>query len=191
MHGSVLRGLAARLALATTVLATTVLALTVTGASAQDAAASAALKTEIETLNRQMEAAFNRGDLLGVAAFYADDSRLLGPGQVVTGRTNVNEYWTKLKAPRSWTLDVLEVGGSRDSAWQWGRSTLVTGPEGKTNTSIVEFILLWKRQPSGDLKIYVDMYVSPPRPRKEPDKLSPPSAPAAVPASPSAPDAGR
>ena len=34
----------------------------------------AALRREVEALNRDMEAAFNRGDLKAVAAFYADNA---------------------------------------------------------------------------------------------------------------------
>src|SRR5215470_16576488 len=107
-----------------------------------------------------MTAAFDRGDLTAVARFYADDARILGPrGDVTRGRKDIDAYWTQIREPRSWKLEVLEIGGSVDQPWQLGRSTLVTGTAGKESTSIVSFIVLWRRQPDGKLKIYVDMYV--------------------------------
>lgn len=33
-----------------------------------------------------------------------------------------------------------------------------------TSTSIVDFLGVWKRQADGTLKLYIDMYVSAPRP---------------------------
>ena len=122
--------------------------------------AQQALRREIEALNRQMEEAFNRGDLRAVARFYADDGRVVGPGGMdVRGRAALDEYWTGIRQPRSWKLDVLTVDGTRDMAWQLGRSTLVAGPEGSP-PSVVDFLLVWKRQPDGALKIQVDFYHS-------------------------------
>jgi ketosteroid isomerase-like protein len=124
-----------------------------------------ALRREIEAQNVAMTTAFNRGDLAAVAKLYADDARIMGPGDPpVRGRKAIDAYWTQLKQPRSWKLVVLEVGGSADEPWQLGRSTLVTGAAGQERTSIVDFIVLWRRGPGGKLRIYVDMYVPGPKP---------------------------
>ena len=77
----------------------------------------------------------------------------------VRGRAALDEYWTGIRQTRSWKLDVLAVDGTRDMAWQLGRSTLVAGPEGSP-PSVVDFLLVWKRQPDGALKIQVDFYHS-------------------------------
>ena len=117
-----------------------------------------ALRREIESLNRGMEAAFNRGDMKAVAAFYADDGQVIGPnGPAARGRQAIDEYWAGVRQPRSWKLDVLQVDGTREMAWQLGRSTLVAGPEG-SRVSIVDFIAIWKRQPDGTMKITMDFY---------------------------------
>jgi ketosteroid isomerase-like protein len=116
-------------------------------------------------VNRAMTEAFDRGDLTAVARFYADDARILGPGaKAVQGRKAIDAYWTGIKNGKSWKLEVLEVGGGAQDPWQLGRSTLISGAAGQERTSIVDFIVLWRRQPDGKLKIYVDMYVPAPKP---------------------------
>lgn len=120
---------------------------------------TAALRREVEQLNRGMEAAVNRGDLKGAAAFYADDAIVRTAGQIVAqGRKQVDEYFTGIAHAKSWKLDVIQVGGTRDNAWQVGRSTLVHGqPE---RTSVVQFLVVWTRQPDGQLRISLDYYHS-------------------------------
>lgn len=128
-----------------------------------------AIRRELAAVNAAMAATFNRGDYLGAARFYSDDAQIIGAGDVrVTGRDAVDRYWTSIPAGSTWRLDVLDAGGSRDSMWQLGRSTLVMpsrNGDGSTNTSIVDFLGVWKRQPDGTLKLYIDMYVPTPRPR--------------------------
>ena len=128
-------------------------------AFAQATTDTAALRREVEQLNREMEAAVNRGDLKGAAAYYADDAIVRTAGQVVAqGRRAVDEYFTGIAHAKSWKLDVIQVGGTRDNAWQVGRSTLVHGqPE---RTSVVQFLVIWRRQADGKLRIALDYYHS-------------------------------
>lgn len=117
------------------------------------------LYDEIASLNRAMEAAIARGDVAAAARFYADDARVLGPrGFEVSGRKAIDAYWESIGNARSWKLDVWEVGGSRDEAYQVGRSTLVHGAAGQERTSVVEFVVIWKRQADGQLRIALDFY---------------------------------
>ncbi len=120
---------------------------------------TAALRREVEQLNRGMEEAVNRGDLKAAAAFYADDAIVRTAGQVIAqGRKQVDQYFTGIAHAKSWKLDVIQVGGTRDNAWQVGRSTLVHGqPE---HTSVVQFLVIWRRQPDGRLRIALDYYHS-------------------------------
>lgn len=119
----------------------------------------AALHAEIVALNRQMEAAFARGDMKAVAAFYADDGKLHGPRkQIVVGRAGIDAYWARVEGAKSWKLDVFETGGSRSDAYQVGRSTLVTSGSSGDRTSISDFVVLWKRGPDGVLRIALDFY---------------------------------
>ena len=126
-----------------------------------------AVRRELAAINAAMAATFNRGDYLGAARFYADDAQIIGPGAPrVIGRAAIDRYWTSLPAGSTWRLDVLDAGGGHSSPWQLGRSTLVMpsrDPGGTPFTSVVDFLGVWKRQADGTLKLYIDMYVPPPR----------------------------
>jgi uncharacterized protein (TIGR02246 family) len=117
------------------------------------------LRREIDSLNRAMEQAFTKGDLMTVARFYADDAKLMGPrGEDVSGRAAIDRYWSAIKGAKSWKLEVLEVGGDRTTAYQVGRSTLVTAGGGRDVTSISRFVVIWKRQRDGQFRIALDFY---------------------------------
>ena len=124
------------------------------------APADSALRAEVQALNTAMMAAFHRGDLAGVARFYADDARIVGPGrQTVRGRAAIDRYWTGIKGGRRWRLEVGEVGGSRDEAYQIGVSSLTTAPPGGAErTYTCDFVVIWKRQPDGTLRVVLDLY---------------------------------
>ena len=132
-------------------------------AGAQGAAqhpADPALVGEIRALNDSMVATLARGDMAGIARFYADDGRLVGPRRAtVRGRAEIDRYWTSLLGAKSWRLEVLEVGGTRDAAYQVGISRLTTAaPDGREQTHVSEFVVIWKRQADGSLKIALDLY---------------------------------
>lgn len=118
-----------------------------------------ALKTEIEAVNRDMEIAFGRKDLLAVAKFYADDARLIGPrGQEVRGREAIDAYWANVRNPKSWRLEAFDIGGSLNEAYQFGRSTLVQENATGDRTSVTDFVVIWKRGSDGRWKIALDFY---------------------------------
>jgi len=118
-----------------------------------------ALRQEIDSLNRAMEQTFAKGDMAAVARFYADDAKLMGPRNAdVSGRAAIDRYWLGIKGAKSWKLDVLEVGGDRSTAYQIGRSTLVTSGATGDQTSVSRFVVIWKRQSDGQLRIAVDFY---------------------------------
>ena len=146
------------------------------------------LRAEVERANQAMMKAFERGDFLAVARFYTDDARIIGPGgQRVTGREAIDAYWTSMSAEgeggegRAWKLEVLEVGGDAQTPYQVGRSTLSSTSVSGRREMVSEFVGIWKRQPSGDLKLYIDIWHpaagmdGAPRTRRVPG--SPPSPP--------------
>ena len=125
---------------------------------------AAAVRREVEALNREMEAAFNRGDLKAVAAFYADNAVVHTSRQVsAQGRAAVDQYFTGIANPKRWKLDVYGVSAAKgsDLVFETGLSTLVSGtPE---RVSPFEFALVWKRQSNGKLRIVLDYYHIPER----------------------------
>lgn len=120
------------------------------------------LRAQIEARNRDLEQAYARGDMKAVAAIYADDALMLSPGgRRWEGRAEIDEYWSRLRDPIEWTLEVREVEGNEGLAVERGRSTLVYGrPE--PHRSVVEFMLVWVREVPGDpstpWRIAVDAY---------------------------------
>jgi ketosteroid isomerase-like protein len=117
---------------------------------------TSALFREVEALNRGMEAAMNRGDPGGAAAFYADNAIVRTPRAVVVrGRAAIDRYFEQI-GKASWKLDVMQVGGHPDAPYEVGRSTLIYGA--RPDTSIVNFLVYWRRQPNGQLKIEMDYY---------------------------------
>ncbi|MDQ3687913.1 MAG: DUF4440 domain-containing protein [Acidobacteriota bacterium] len=122
-------------------------------------AEKAAIRREIVETNRRMVETMKRGDLAGVARFYADDAMILfHRGQKIQGRQAVDAYWTSIKGAKDWKLDVIEVGGNRDEAYQMGKSSFTSEADGKESTYTCDFVAVWKRQKDGALRIYVDIY---------------------------------
>jgi ketosteroid isomerase-like protein len=111
-------------------------------------------RAEIERLNREMTSALERGDGLAVAGVYADDARIAGPKhQTIEGREAIDGYWSRIKDAK-WTLEVREVGGSKDDAYEIGVSTLTS----TRGTYTCDFVVIWKRGADGKLRIHLDLY---------------------------------
>lgn len=117
------------------------------------------IREQIEALNRQMMETFKRGDMLGVARFYADNATIFSyRGEKVQGRQAIDRYWTRIGGGKDWKLEVVEVGGQGDAIYQIGKSSLTTVRDGKESSYVCDFVVIWKRQPDGAYKIYVDIY---------------------------------
>jgi uncharacterized protein (TIGR02246 family) len=115
-------------------------------------------RAEVERMNREMTAALERGDGLAVAQFYADDARMVGPKRSeVRGREAIDRYWSRIKNA-TWKLEVLEVGGTADDAYEIGRSTLTSKNGEKESSYTCDFVLIWKRDANGKLRIHLDLY---------------------------------
>ena len=84
----------------------------------------------------------------------------MGPrGSDVSGREAIDRYWTGLRNPRAWKLEVVEVGGSRDRVYQIGVSSYTSASDdGTESTYTCDFVVIWKRQPDGTLRIALDLY---------------------------------
>ena len=118
-----------------------------------------AVRRQIAQLNQQMVTTLKRGDLLGVARFYADDATIFfHRGQKLHGRKTIDGYWTSIKGAKDWKLDVIEVGGSADEIYQIGKSSFTSEAGGKEQSYVCDFVVIWKRQKDGAYKIYVDIY---------------------------------
>ena len=132
---------------------------TADAAGHQRRAARPDLRAELVAMNDSLISAFDGANAAGVARFYADDARMDGErGQVVQGRAAIDRFWTDVRNPKSWKLEAIAVGGRPDQPYEIGRSTIVTsGPNGD-RVSSVEYLLIWRRDVRGGLRIVVDYF---------------------------------
>jgi uncharacterized protein (TIGR02246 family) len=106
-----------------------------------------------------MTHALPQGDGLGVASVYADDALLTDLQDFrVQGRDAIDAHWMSLSPCLSWQLDVLETRGDPAMPFQWLRSTLILEHNGEEFHDVGTCFVIWKRQDSGDYRIYVDIY---------------------------------
>jgi uncharacterized protein (TIGR02246 family) len=123
------------------------------------ASSATGLRAEIAALHVAMEEAFRNGNLLGVAAVYADDAVILGHnGKRVAGRAAIDDYWTSLYGGEDWELTLLDVEGEGGLWIERGRSKITVIRDEQKRVSEVEFVLVWQRQPDGALLIKVDAF---------------------------------
>ena len=118
--------------------------------------ASAGLATRIEARSRRLEERFRAGDMLGVANVYADDGVLLLGDERVEGREAVDAHWSKMVDPVDWRLEIFEIGGSEELAYERGRSHFTRRREGVERTTVTEYLRIWKKDAAGDWRIAVD-----------------------------------
>lgn len=107
--------------------------------------------------------AFNRGDVTGVVAIYADDALLLPPnGEIVQGKQGVQEFWSAaLQVLKDVALTTVEIGGSGNTGYRIGKYTLTVQPEGQEpKMESGKYVEVWKRQADGSWKLYADIWNS-------------------------------
>jgi len=99
-----------------------------------------------------------------VAAIYADDARILMPGQpVITGKSEIAAFWkAALDGPvEAITLDTTQIEVSGDLAYGFGNNAIMLKPAGEApRREKGKYVAVYRRQPAGDWKIVVDSYSS-------------------------------
>jgi ketosteroid isomerase-like protein len=126
---------------------------------APSGAAPPAFHAEILARTRHLEQQFRSGNLLGVADVYADDAVLVDPrGERTSGRAEIDAYWSAIEEPVDWRLEVREIGGSDAIAYGLGTSHLTTRRGGELQVSVVDVLVVWRREPSGAWVIELDAY---------------------------------
>ncbi len=118
-------------------------------ALAEPAVDPAALRAEIEAVNRQFAEALDRGDVASAVQVYTDDARILPPDMApAEGRPAIEQFWAG-------GVQQLGIGGVRltteeaeafgEMAYEQGRYAFTTnqGPaQGK-------YLVIWSRTPDG------------------------------------------
>jgi ketosteroid isomerase-like protein len=118
-----------------------------------------ALRREIAARFDTLLAAFRRDDPRAMAAVFAEDGTIRGPQEVrAHGRDAIERYWLSRPRAQAWEIEILEIGGGTDAPWTHARSIRMVPVEGRTERRITEFIVVWKRDRDGVLRIYLDLY---------------------------------
>lgn len=121
-----------------------------------------AWQAEILARNRDLERAYDSGNLLGVADIYTDDAEIVdGRGERTRGRAEIDAYWSAIEEPLTWHLENRGLRGSEVLAYQLGTSHLSVRRDGRTETFVNDFLVVWRRDPDGLWRIEYDAYWPP------------------------------
>lgn len=117
------------------------------------------LRTELVLRLNGMMAALIAKDMKQVANYYADNAIIRGPrGIEAKGRAEIDEHWMSLKDKViDWSLSCEDIFIDEDIIYQTGISTLIVKSANKEYKSLVNYLLIWKRE-NNDFKIYKDLY---------------------------------
>ena len=118
------------------------------------------MKKILEDFDAAYNAAFNRRDAAGCAAFFTEDVMLLPPGQPMTrGRQAfVDTYESRIEenTQGTHTNELIDFGVSGDMAYQIGAYAI----EDSDPPERGKFVNILKRQPDGMWKVSVSIFNS-------------------------------
>ena len=123
-----------------------------------------AVRRSIDAGNAAYIEAFKHADAKALAQVYdPQGSRLNDSGVVIRGRKGIIQDVAKFVdqvGPVKVTLDSKEFWLIDDNAYETGLWSYTFTPSGKSEQHIGgHYVTVWKRQPSGDWKIWADMGV--------------------------------
>jgi ketosteroid isomerase-like protein len=110
-----------------------------------------AIRDELDAINAGFGEGFATQDAERLAAFYADDARLLFPGQpIIRGREAVDATLRDMVAggPASLRFETDEIIDDGSLVIDIGRIVSGTGQS--------KYVVVYRRQPDGSLRIIVD-----------------------------------
>lgn len=118
------------------------------------------LRSAIESVAAEWDAAFNAGDAAALTELYAEDATLLPDGSdILQGRDAIREYWAGFlsEVPEGTIsqLETLAVHAAGDLAYEIGRYTATADgeliDEGK-------YLVVLRHEPDGSWKYIVDIW---------------------------------
>jgi uncharacterized protein (TIGR02246 family) len=128
--------------------------------SASPVLAADSIRSEIEAVNKILEATFARGDGQGIAALYTANAQLL-PAQsdFVTGTQAIGQFWQAVfdSGVKGITLITLEVESLGETANEVGKLELRDG-DGKV-LDRAKYVVIWKKE-GGSWKLHRDIWTT-------------------------------
>ena len=121
---------------------------------------------EIRIFARRFETLFNEREAVAMAAYYANDARILAQdADVSSGRQAIEEFWKQASAREAIqerTIRVLKVDSVADMGYVLSVVKLrLLGPDGQSCTKCVNDVIVWKRNSGAKWEIVLDFAASP------------------------------
>lgn len=114
--------------------------------------------------------AFNRGDIVAVAAMYAEDAIAFPPDSaMVRGRPAIEALWKGARDSgiKAVTFNVEDVQSAGNLAVEVGTAVLKIQPANQPETSqTIKYVVVWKCQKDGAWKLHRDIWNGMPAPAK-------------------------
>ncbi len=151
---------------------------------------SGKVRSAIEARNKELGAAFAKGDYAAVAGMYSSSAQLFPPNApVVSGHDAIQGAWKSFidGGFKGLELSTSEVEAVGDHADEEGTYRLV-GPDGQTTADSGKYMVIWKKE-NGQWFLHRDIWNSSSPPPPPPAAPAPETteAPAAAPAPAEAP----
>lgn len=113
---------------------------------------------------RDFSANLVNGNFEAVAEAYTTDGKLFPNGQeIISGKAGILNYWTPAPGKKSRTvyhkITPAEIKILGNEAYDWGYYEGSTRMEdGTQNDWRGKYVIVWKKQPDGQWKIYLDIW---------------------------------
>jgi uncharacterized protein (TIGR02246 family) len=119
-------------------------------------------RAEVLAIARAWEKSADAKDARGIAGLYTENATLLPPGQpAITGRQNIQGFWQGFfdAGASDAKLKSVRISGSGDLAYEVGEySAMMPQPSGGTAPGTGKYLVVFERQPDGQLKMAADMF---------------------------------
>ena len=117
-------------------------------------------------LIRQADAAFATNaqasprDDRASAAYYEDSAIMLAPNQApIQGRARIEDYLASFPPFSNYRLDVAEIEGAGDWAYERGSASMKLAPPGATPREVrINYLLVWRKQGDGSWKVAREIF---------------------------------
>ena len=121
---------------------------------------------EMRIFARRFETLFNEREAAAMAAYYANDARILAQDADVSGgRHAIGEFWKQASAReeiQERTIRVMKVDSVADMGYVLSVVELrLLGPDGRSCTKSVNDVTVWKRHSEAKWEIVLEFAASP------------------------------
>jgi uncharacterized protein (TIGR02246 family) len=121
-------------------------------------------RNAVENTARKFEKAASVKDAAAIAAVYAEDAILLPQGlPQIKGRQNIQQFWQNLfdAGAANASIRAVDVSPIGDAAYEVGTwEADMPVPGSGTARTVGKYVVIWKRQPDGEIRIVVDIFNS-------------------------------